>query len=206
MQGNHHYAADAASSISEHDEWRDAAANSDPESTHDIITGSGVDSVAQQWMPERTLRTQHDSYLDLTTIQYLPSLRSDVSSASYHDWPSIMPAGSSDTNAQLYTDASQAFPRTPLQAAVSQALVQSVQKLLQCGADANTPDSHGTTALHICAKTGSDEHCMIARLLVACGALLDLPDHSNRTPLLIAIENCNENIVNVFLDLGACAQ
>jgi uncharacterized protein len=64
--------------------------------------------------------------------------------------------------------------------------VEAVKFLLDLGADINTANEHGETALHGAAERGADR---LVQFLVDHGAALDAKDRQGRTPLDIAAGN-----------------
>ncbi|MEW6356128.1 MAG: ankyrin repeat domain-containing protein [Planctomycetota bacterium] len=72
--------------------------------------------------------------------------------------------------------------------------------LVTCGADVNTHDSAGRTALHAAAEKGNKK---IVELLIAGGAAVDREDHAGRTPLLLAVLGGHRDVVEALLDAGA---
>ena len=72
--------------------------------------------------------------------------------------------------------------------------------LVTCGADVNTQDASGRTALHAAAEKGSKK---IVDLLVAGGAQVDKEDSSGRTPLLLAVLGGHTDVVKLLLEHGA---
>ncbi|OQE26034.1 hypothetical protein PENFLA_c007G09449 [Penicillium flavigenum] len=72
-----------------------------------------------------------------------------------------------------------------------------VTVLLEGGADPNTVDEVGTSALHNAAKGG---HWDIARLLLEKNASPRIEDGNRRTPLRLAVKEGHERIVRLFLE------
>lgn len=72
-----------------------------------------------------------------------------------------------------------------------------VAALLGGGADPNTVDEIGTSALHTAAKEG---HWLIARLLLENKASPRIKDGNRATPLWLAVGAGHEEIVRLFLE------
>ncbi|KAL2821138.1 ankyrin repeat-containing domain protein [Aspergillus granulosus] len=72
-----------------------------------------------------------------------------------------------------------------------------VTALLEGGADPNTVDEVGTSALHNAAKGG---HWNIARLLLEKNASLRIEDGNRATPLRLAVRAGHKDIVRLFLE------
>ena len=70
------------------------------------------------------------------------------------------------------------------------------------GADANRPNSHNLTPLHLASEKGHNE---IARLLFDHGADANHPDSGGRTPLHLASERGHDEIIRILFDHGADA-
>ncbi|KAI9696225.1 MAG: hypothetical protein M1836_005778 [Candelina mexicana] len=92
---------------------------------------------------------------------------------------------------------------TPLHHAVARAHVLTVQELISYGADLSALDNEGRTALHICATSQLTNNLLIIQLLVEAGALLEITDRQNLTPLQIAAGRGNDQTVKLLLTLGA---
>ena len=77
-----------------------------------------------------------------------------------------------------------------------------VMLLLEHGADANYPDNHGRTPIHIALRRGFID---VAQLLLHHGADANHPDKHGRTPLHLALQRRLIGIVRLLLDHGADA-
>jgi ankyrin repeat protein len=73
-------------------------------------------------------------------------------------------------------------------------------RFLDFGIDPNDQTVTGDTALHIAAKCG---HFLAIELLVARGALIDLPNQNKETPLMLAVLGAHLQCVNLLLTQGA---
>uniref|UniRef100_A0A3P9P7B9 BRCA1 associated RING domain 1 n=1 Tax=Poecilia reticulata TaxID=8081 RepID=A0A3P9P7B9_POERE len=89
---------------------------------------------------------------------------------------------------------------TPLHLAAIKGDVDSVNELLDQGADPNLKDNAGWTPLHEACNLG---HLAAAKVLVARGALLNTPGYENDSPLHDAVRNGHAAIVKLLLQLGA---
>ena len=92
---------------------------------------------------------------------------------------------------------------TPLHHAVANAHVSTVRELILHGADVSAVDQEGRTALHICARNQQPNILLIVQLLTEAGALLEVRDGHNLTPLQVAAERGNDQTVRLLLALGA---
>lgn len=93
-----------------------------------------------------------------------------------------------------------AFPPGLLIDAVRSSRRELVDALLQAGADTNTTDTRGCTALHYAARMGK---AYFVRALVAHGADTAARTHANYTPLLLAIRHRRFAAATALLELGA---
>ena len=73
-------------------------------------------------------------------------------------------------------------------------------KLISVGADANTSNEDGETALHCASKAGNLDH---VQKLVKAGAGAEARDKHGNTPLLLAAENGHAQTVCALADAGA---
>ena len=92
---------------------------------------------------------------------------------------------------------------TPLHYAVANAHLSTVRELIVHGADISAQDKQGCAALHICAKNQSSNDLVIVQMLVKAGALLEVRNRQDLTPLQVAAERGNEQTVKLLLALGA---
>jgi hypothetical protein len=74
-----------------------------------------------------------------------------------------------------------------------------VRRLLEAGADADAPQTDGTTALHWAARWDDHE---AAALLVRAGASLDAANHAGSTPMQLAAINGSAAMIERLLDAG----
>uniref|UniRef100_A0A3B0NIY2 Ankyrin repeats (3 copies)/Ankyrin repeat/Ankyrin repeats (Many copies), putative n=1 Tax=Theileria annulata TaxID=5874 RepID=A0A3B0NIY2_THEAN len=78
--------------------------------------------------------------------------------------------------------------------------VQAVEMLLKKGANVNTFDSYGTTALHAaCEESNID----VINVLLENSAIIDAQDVFGRTPLHLAVMENKPQVVNILLEHGA---
>ena len=84
--------------------------------------------------------------------------------------------------------------------AVKAGSVESLEALLDAGADVDAKDDHGQTALMNAARDG---HTPVVRLLVARGADLNHTAKYNLSALMLAVINGRDAIVGVLVDAGA---
>ena len=90
--------------------------------------------------------------------------------------------------------------RTPLHRAAENGSVLGVRKLLQAGADPNTPDREGLTPLHLAVQSDSPE---TVNYLLEAGADPNAPDKDGATPLHYAASNRSPDVAQRLLDAGA---
>ena len=97
---------------------------------------------------------------------------------------------------------------TPLESALRNRKMAFAELLLNSGADIDLPDKHGQTLLHKAALGWTAEIVEynpsniadeIARFLLSHGARVDVRDAEERTPLQIAVQNRNEEFIDVLL-------
>ncbi|MCB9770688.1 MAG: ankyrin repeat domain-containing protein [Candidatus Omnitrophica bacterium] len=95
----------------------------------------------------------------------------------------------------------ESFDDYPLHTAVRRGLTEDVERLLNEGSDPNESDDNGYAPLHFAAWKGDEE---IASALIAAGATLEAhhPPYGE-TPLLIAIQSDEVDLVNFLIDQGA---
>lgn len=90
---------------------------------------------------------------------------------------------------------------TALHVATSAGLVEMTKVLLHARADVSIPGGDvAQYALHIAATLG---HCVIVRLLLAAGAMVDAVDRNQNTPLHCAAEHGHHLVIEVLLGAGA---
>ena len=80
------------------------------------------------------------------------------------------------------------------------AILSQIGQLIKDGADGNTTDEHGRTALHWAALHG---HFELVTILINCNAKVDQKDNVERTPLYYASKHGNADIVQKFLENNA---
>jgi len=85
---------------------------------------------------------------------------------------------------------------------VKEGRLEAVQEMLEAGADVDTRDEHGSTALMWAAVYG---HLEIAEVLLDKGADVNSQDESGSTPLLLATKARRPEIVRLLLEKGAKA-
>ncbi|KAK5130897.1 hypothetical protein LTR08_001560 [Meristemomyces frigidus] len=92
--------------------------------------------------------------------------------------------------------------KTPLMHAVAQSDEVTLRQLLDpdVGADVNTANRRGLTALHLAAQQGN--HAMVIRLIQHDGEL-DVKDRRGQTPLVEAVKGSHETIIRILSDRGA---
>ena len=77
---------------------------------------------------------------------------------------------------------------------------QIVKLLIETGADIESEDQHGRTALHFAARNKDPE---LLRILLLAGANTEKADNFGRTPLMKAAYSCRESSVGLLLSHGA---
>lgn len=98
---------------------------------------------------------------------------------------------------------------TLLQSAAITGRTESVRVLLEAGANINAVNDRGQTALHVPldVKNSNYKKYKLSKdtleLLLAKGADMNLKDKNGRTPLLLAAESADGEIVTLLLDKGA---
>ena len=81
--------------------------------------------------------------------------------------------------------------------AVSQNLIQEVEKLIDGGANVNEKVSHfDRTPLHVASSLGFDQ---MVELLISKGACIEAKDTQDCTPLQMAIKTNRKEIVDLLL-------
>jgi len=103
-------------------------------------------------------------------------------------------------------DAKDPDGKTPLMTALHNHRYQSARLLLDMGADPDIIDNNGQTALHLVALDKRTEHeanINIIETLINHKASMNLVDSSGQTPLMKAIKNMHNIIVNELLGCGA---
>lgn len=97
-------------------------------------------------------------------------------------------------------DAARAQARPPLSEAAKNADRQAVQRLLEQGANVNSTEGDGSTALHWAAYRDNVE---IANLLLKAGAKVNAANDLGATPLWAAAQNGSETMTGALLRAGA---
>jgi ankyrin repeat protein len=91
---------------------------------------------------------------------------------------------------------------TPLSLAIEAGYVECVRLLLQAGADPNQATAEKTPLQIACAKR--KDSFAIVELLLKCGAHISPPQDSSRlTPLQLAVEQCQTDVVRLLLQWKA---
>ena len=89
---------------------------------------------------------------------------------------------------------------TPLHIASSKRSAETVDLLIQNGADVNAQNVNGSTPLHVAASSHLALEGTIVRLLLRRGANVDAKDSEGRTPLDIALLEGNSWITKLLSD------
>ncbi len=99
-------------------------------------------------------------------------------------------------------DAHDGFKRTAVMWAAYSGKVELLRWLFANGADPNTQDREGYTALHFC---GSEQQYESAKILLEYGGDPNIQDEHGNPPLWTAIFNCKEDfsLVKLLLSSGA---
>lgn len=92
---------------------------------------------------------------------------------------------------------------TPLMSAALRGHREVAQLLLDEGADVNTENQHGYTALSYAAKSDAPLAADVGELLIAAGAAVDAPNKYGHTPLMRAANWGRKGMVQVLLDASA---
>ena len=87
--------------------------------------------------------------------------------------------------------------QTPLMKATMRGHVEVVKLLLQSGARVSPTDNDGNTSLHLSCLLG---HVPIARMLISHKASLQVVNSDVETPLLLAINSCKMELINLLLE------
>lgn len=93
-----------------------------------------------------------------------------------------------------------AMGRTPLQNAISGRFPGFVRFLIAQGANINTPDRHGKTALMTATETGNYQ---IVKMLLKAGATPNAMDHAGYTPIILAAKYGHTAIFHLLAEHGA---
>lgn len=99
-----------------------------------------------------------------------------------------------------YSNSDDEYGITPLEVAVSDGDVYTVNLLISQGVNVNVRDGDGNTPLHIASEYG---YTNIAKLLMSNKAKINIKNNDNETPLHIAAENGHKNIVKLLLSRRA---
>uniref|UniRef100_A0ABD2VXT2 Uncharacterized protein n=1 Tax=Trichogramma kaykai TaxID=54128 RepID=A0ABD2VXT2_9HYME len=114
-----------------------------------------------------------------------------------------------EINQLVQVDAQDKLGNTPLHLALHNSLEETATFLLQMGADPNLTNAEGFTPLHIICKSSNNYSYELVKKFLKINAELnqlvqiDALDKLGRTPLQLAVANCNPNLVDVLLDHGA---
>jgi len=94
--------------------------------------------------------------------------------------------------------------QTPLHDAIWCGNLDMIICLIANGANVNEQDNGGWSSLHLVASMYDEgDYNDIVKYLVDHGAIIDIPDKRQRTPLYIAIRSKSLNIVKFLVDNGA---
>ncbi len=78
-----------------------------------------------------------------------------------------------------------------------------VRVLLELGADVMVRDQKGCTPLHRVAAGGGEGRGQLVRDLVKAGAIVDVIDSANRTPLQLALLSMSSEVIDALMEVGA---
>uniref|UniRef100_A0ABD2X767 PRANC domain-containing protein n=1 Tax=Trichogramma kaykai TaxID=54128 RepID=A0ABD2X767_9HYME len=97
---------------------------------------------------------------------------------------------------------------TPLHDALCHGLPRTAENLLRRGADPNTPDDSGSTALHYISKRVTDDDELAKKFFETCDDIqrtvrLNALDDWGRTPLHWALDYGSRKVVKLLLERGA---
>ena len=92
------------------------------------------------------------------------------------------------------------FGSSPLISATFLDVAEAVKLLIDAGADLNSKNKEGSTALHTAAAFGKTE---IANMLMDAGADLNVQNNEGSTPLHTSAFFCHTDIVKILLKKGA---
>ena len=165
-----------------------------------------------QWTPLQV--ATHKGHLDLALLllerahMIHIALYMASSCGSTHTVQSLIDRGVDPNTKCEDNDGMQDVKWTPLQVASQKGYLDTVLLLLECGADPESRDHNGQTALYMASSHGSFE---VVRLLIDRGADLkvecnDWDEHGKkvgRTPLHTAIHNGHLDIALFLLERGA---
>lgn len=93
-----------------------------------------------------------------------------------------------------------AMGRTPLQNAIGGRFPGFVHYLIAQGANVNTPDRHGKTALMTATETGNYQ---IVKILLKAGANPNAMDHAGYTPIMLSAKYGHTAIFHLLAEYGA---
>lgn len=109
----------------------------------------------------------------------------------------------SDTDPYQYQESTTISGSIPLHYAVAKRHLSTVRKVTLHGADSFALDKQGCAALHLCAKHLLSDDLVIVQLSVEAGALLEVRDWRELTPLQVSAERGSDQTVKLLLAIGA---
>ncbi|CAB0027882.1 unnamed protein product [Trichogramma brassicae] len=111
-----------------------------------------------------------------------------------------------EKNQLVRVDAQDKLGNTPLHLALRNSLEETATFLVRMGADPNLTNAEGFTPLHIICKSSNNYSYEVVKKFLKINAELDqlvqidAQDNEGRTPLQLAVANCNPNLIDVLLD------